>query len=118
MPEKLKMADLIAAEKAATPGTWITANYSEEQYVDFWVSSEDGGVGFAGCEEGATATFIALSRNALPALIEIAKAAQGVDEHLCSKTTTLEDGFLNRLTIALSAIDWEGVEEKGESDGS
>lgn len=91
MPEKPKLADLIARLGKAKP---ITG-----QNAGDWV-------------------WTTLPRNALPALIEIAKAAKkDIDAcDVCDNEVIDADGLACvkhcRAYDALSAIDWEGVEDE------
>lgn len=116
---KPRIADLIAAEKEATPGPWcgeygeITQHWScDKPWLD--VVSLEGSDSWSGCNHrlqirDEDIAFIALARNALPVLMEIAQAAQDVIEQL-PEHDSYWTGADRKLLDALDKIDWEGWE--------
>lgn len=113
---KLKLADLIQAEREATPGPWRTEEYGphgDNFQREVWDS--EGRILFTADDETdfENVRLIALSRNTLPALLEIAKAAGEIGCRECrlAQIAGVDACDLHeRLEAALDAFDWEGVE--------
>ena len=112
--------DLEAAEKAATPGPWANdGRYLATNEPYPLVGAPDGDYhsrvadcafyGAWGDEQcHANAAFIALSRNALPALLRVARAAEGLLAQVPSSIDDQElDDTRDALAAALAALDKE-----------
>ena len=101
----MTLAELRVLCEGATPGVWVTSDGIEVYAVTdspqaepvVWMGTTDGND--AGCVEPADAAFIAAARTWLPALIEVAEAAQRMNE--CVPGTS---SFARHFVAARKAI--------------